>query len=106
MKAARVNKMMELISGALVSLSKDSNSNNRDPRIFITVEQASSDPALMSAIFSQIDKSSLHEEYSGFFVAGVDYNRTTYIISGTHERWLDFFSIDISSTEKISSNRN
>ncbi len=106
MKTARVVLIMALLSVALIGFSQDLRSDHRGSRIYMTVDQAVQDRGLMFAMYRMIDKSFLDEEHPGLYVARVSYFRNTYVISGTRDRWIDFFTIDRRRTERMPENRN
>lgn len=106
MKTTRFFLVMALLSVALVSFSQDFRSDRKGSRIYLTVDQAVADRGLTFAMYRQIDKSFLNEEHPGLYVVRVNYLRNTFVISGTRERWISFFTHDRKRTERIPDNRN
>jgi hypothetical protein len=106
MKTTRLFLVMALLGVALVSFSQDFRSDRKGSRIYLTVDQAVADRGLTFAMYRQIDRTFLNEDHPGLYIARVEHNRNTYVISGTRERWINFFTHDRRRTERRPDNEN
>ena len=106
MKTARFALILALLSITLIGFSQDFRSERKGARFYLSVDQAVTDRGLMYAMYRLIDKSFLDVEQPGLYVVKVNYNRATYVISGTRERWISFFTNDRRRTERRPDNEN
>jgi len=57
-------------------------------------------PGFAKAIYQQVDMSILNGDDQGIFTAPVKFNRTAYIVFGTYDQWMNFFTCDRSTITK------
>lgn len=93
MKATRFFLMIALVSFALMSFATN-DSDRPMLKVKISIEKASHNPGLAQAIYQQVDQSIMGNDTPAFISAEVKYNRTIYVVYGTHSQWLTFFTID------------
>jgi len=100
MKASRIVLMLALVSFALMSFATN-DVNLPRTTIKISIEKAAHNPGLTQAIYQQVDQSILGGDRPAIISVPVKYKNTTYIVFGTYEQWLKFFTTDRREVRKI-----
>ena len=63
-----------------------------DDPVFMTLEEAKRDPALVNEIYKQLNNARLTVGSSNKYVAGIKYKSHQYYILGAQMEWESFFS--------------
>lgn len=72
------------------SFSRKKTKEEQEP-VFITLEEAKRDPAMVNEIYTQINSAQLTLGSGNNYVAGLKYNKHQYYILGTIQEWKFFF---------------
>lgn len=100
MKATRFFLMLALVSFALMSFATNDVDRPRTT-VKISIEKAAHNPALAKAIYQQVDQDILGNDSPSFISVAVKHNRTVYLVFGTYEQWLSFFTADRGQLGKL-----
>ena len=95
MKTTKLVMITALVSFALMSFANTELGMSKN---VITLKAAMGNPALVSAIYSQVNPADiLNTEKFGTFTAQVVLKKTVYLISGTYAEWKRFFLMETDS---------
>ena len=99
MKATKFFLMIALVSFALMSFAGN-DVDRFTPKVKISIEKAAHNPGLAKAIYQQVDQSILENDAPTFISVEVKYNKTLYLVYGTYNQWMDFFTRDMGKIVK------
>ena len=74
--------------------SSHHNSLTNEEPVFITLDEARKDPALVKEMHKQSKEASIITGSQKEYVAGVNFKGRQYYISGAHGEWLSFYGMD------------
>ena len=110
MKTLKNALIATLVAFTMVSLSY-ADGFKENPKfkkvVVLTFEQAIKDPGLVKAMHLQLYREDFTDAQQNYFIAIVLYKGNTCRITGTHDQWMHFFSLNdkIRSKTKIEGDR-
>mgnify|MGYP001767753707 CR=1 FL=1 len=63
--------------------------------IKISLKRAMEKPELLHAMYQQLNKDFLQVDQHGYYLAEVKYDRRIYLVFGTYDEWMFFFSREL-----------
>jgi hypothetical protein len=99
-----MNGLKSIISGITRSLKRRTvlkeSKSSRDKPVFVTLEEARKDRALVKEMSEQINEASIINGTQTEFVAEVKHKGHQYYISGSHGEWLEFYGLNYSKWQR------